>query len=203
MKKQRNKKTTLRASCLYVIILHLLLPLLLANFLFDWKIKNRTQYLKPVMEIEEEIYKDFGNNENCREFKDGIYLCSDNSRFNIEEFEDELEEPSGEEVKVIEIESVWEGTASYYSRAGCVGCHPQMIMANGEPLDDSKLTVAFNRAPLGSKLLVSNLSNGKSVEVETTDTGGFESLGRIVDLSLATKEAIECNDLCQVRVKAL
>jgi rare lipoprotein A len=94
----------------------------------------------------------------------------------------------------------WSGEASYYSRSECVGCDPNMIMANGQPLDDSKLTVAFNKAELGSAAMVVNKANNKSVIARVTDTGGFEKLGRIIDLSLATKEATGCSDLCQVEV---
>lgn len=95
------------------------------------------------------------------------------------------------------------GLASYYSRAGCLGCSENMIMANGEPLDDSKVTVAYNRAPLNSYVTVTNRDNGKSVTAKVTDTGGFEnvSIPKIVDLSVATKEALECASTCRVEVK--
>jgi len=98
---------------------------------------------------------------------------------------------------------IWSGTASYYSREGCVGCSPTLTMANGEPLDDTKLTVAFNKAPLNSYVEITNISNGQSVTAKVTDTGGFEKLNRIIDLGLATKNAIGCGDLCEVEVKAL
>lgn len=98
-------------------------------------------------------------------------------------------------------EPVWRGTASYYSRAGCLGCHPQMIMANGQPLDDTKPTIAFNQLPLNSWVSVTNNFTGQEIVVQVTDTGGFESLGRIADLNLATKEAINCTDLCEVTIR--
>lgn len=95
------------------------------------------------------------------------------------------------------------GLASYYSRAGCVGCSPNLSMANGQPLDDSRLTVAFNRAPLGTMVKITNVQTGASVIAETTDRGGFEKLPvpKIVDLSVATKEAIGCSDICQVEIE--
>lgn len=92
------------------------------------------------------------------------------------------------------------GIASYYSRVGCLGCSETMTMANGEPLDDTKLTVAFNKAPLNHFIDVNNMANGKSVKVKVTDRGGFERHGRIIDLSVATKEAIGCTDLCKVEI---
>lgn len=108
-------------------------------------------------------------------------------------------EPTPEVVE----KNIHTGIASYYSRSGCIGCHPQMIMANGQPLDDSALTVAFNRSRLGSKVKITNLRNDQSIVATVTDTGGFERLGRIVDLTVATKDAIGCNDLCNVTVEVI
>lgn len=95
----------------------------------------------------------------------------------------------------------WEGIASYYSRDGCLGCSNNLIMANGQTLDDNALTVAFNKVPLNSYVLITNMINGDQVKAKVTDTGGFEKLGRIIDLSVATKEIINCSDLCEVRVE--
>ena len=94
----------------------------------------------------------------------------------------------------------WYGTASYYSIDGCVGCNDRRIMANGVRLDDNIATVAFNKLPLGSTVRIRNLKNDMIVTVEVTDTGGFERLGRIADLSLKTKRMINCEDLCLVEV---
>ena len=96
--------------------------------------------------------------------------------------------------------TVYKGVASYYSRAGCVGCSPTLTMANGETLDDNAITVAYNHAPLNSYVSVTNDQNGKTVTARVTDTGGFNRLGRIIDLTPATKSAIACNDLCHVTV---
>lgn len=82
------------------------------------------------------------------------------------------------------------GLASYYSRSGCLGCSKTLTMANGEPLDDSKLTVAYNRAPLNSFIKITNVKNGAIVTAKITDRGGFERHGKIVDLSVATKNAL-------------
>ena len=94
----------------------------------------------------------------------------------------------------------WQGVASYYSRSGCVGCSPSMTMANGFPLRDESYTVAFNRLPLGSFVFVRNLKNGKAVPAVVTDRGGFEKLGRIIDVTEAVRDYIECADLCRVEV---
>lgn len=92
------------------------------------------------------------------------------------------------------------GIASYYSRAGCVGCSKTLTMANGEPLDDTKVTAAYNRAPLNHFVDVTNVKNGTTVRVKVTDRGGFERLGRVIDLSVAAKTALGCTDLCHVTV---
>ena len=92
------------------------------------------------------------------------------------------------------------GIASYYSRAGCVGCSKTLTMANGQVLNDSGLTVAFNRVPLNTFVTVTNPKTSLSVRAKVTDRGGFEKLGRIIDLTIATRDAIGCGHLCKVRV---
>jgi rare lipoprotein A (peptidoglycan hydrolase) len=62
------------------------------------------------------------------------------------------------------------------------------------------MTLAFNQLSLGSKVTVTNIQTGNSQEAEVTDTGGFERLGRIADLSKGLKEAINCTDLCEVEI---
>lgn len=94
----------------------------------------------------------------------------------------------------------WSGTASYYSEDGCVGCSENLTMANGKRFDEDAMTLAFNRLPLGTWVKVSNTLTGKSSIAEVTDTGGFERLGRIADLSKGLKEAIGCGDLCKVEI---
>lgn len=91
---------------------------------------------------------------------------------------------------------VLEGIASYYSRAGCLGCNPLFVMANGQVLDDSALTMAIGahlKHLVGYQARVTNLANGQSVVVRITDTGGFyqDKYGnRVADLTIGTKQAI-------------
>lgn len=92
------------------------------------------------------------------------------------------------------------GKASYYSVAGCLGCSPTLTMANGERLDDTRTTVAYNHAPLNSYLTVTNDKTGKNVRAKVTDRGGFERHGKIIDLSVATRDAIGCGDVCNVTI---
>lgn len=102
----------------------------------------------------------------------------------------------------------WHGIASYYSRAGCLGCSKNMIMANGEPLDDTKLTIAMPTSVvrkyklLDTRVTVRNITTGDRVTAKVTDTGGFAKYGRIADLSLAVKRAVRCGDLCDIEVVA-
>ena len=95
---------------------------------------------------------------------------------------------------------VWEGVASYYSEAGCIGCSPTLTMANGERLDDNKPTVAFNKLPLGSMVRVINQDNNMFIDVEVTDTGGFHRHGKIMDLNLKAKKMLSCADTCKVKI---
>lgn len=106
-----------------------------------------------------------------------------------------------QEVLAVEDSQSWTGLASFYNWAGCLGCNPKRIMANGKPLVDSNLTLAFQRLPLGSKVRVTNLRNNMFVVAEVTDRGGYEALGRIADLSEGTKDAINCSDLCKVKIE--
>lgn len=103
---------------------------------------------------------------------------------------------------------VMEGEASYYSRAGCLGCDPQVIMANGQPLNDGALTMAIGadkKQFVGRSARVTSLATGKSVVVRITDTGGFYQAKyghRVADLTIATKQAIGMNGgVGQVRVE--
>lgn len=76
-------------------------------------------------------------------------------------------------------------------------------MANGRPLADEALTVAFNKLPLGSIVHITNVKNGASVSAEVADTGGFERHGRIIDLTPAVRDALRCGGLCEVIVDKL
>lgn len=96
------------------------------------------------------------------------------------------------------------GIASYYSVAGCIGCSPTLTMANGERLSDTALTVALAPANFrtykNQMVKIKNTKNGKFVYAKVTDSGGFAKYGRVADLSLATKLAIECSSLCKVEI---
>lgn len=98
----------------------------------------------------------------------------------------------------------WKGYVSYYSRAGCLGCSKNLIMANGEPLDDSRSTIAFNWLPMNTKVRITNLNNGRVTVAVVADTGGFNSLNRIADLTLAVANELETKtDISLVLIEQL
>lgn len=95
------------------------------------------------------------------------------------------------------------GLASFYSRKGCLGCREDRLMANGHPLDDTKATVAYNRVALNTMVKITNIKTGKTVNAKVTDRGGFERHGKIVDLSVKTRDLLGCGHVCQVEVGEL
>lgn len=111
------------------------------------------------------------------------------------------------EVKPVPKTTRLQGTASYYSRAGCLGCSENLTMANGETLDDTRLTIALTPETVSAhKLLndevrVINVNNGQEVYAKVTDTGGFAKYNRVADLGVAVKEAISCTSLCEVVIE--
>ena len=76
--------------------------------------------------------------------------------------------------------------------------------ATGEIFDETKMTAAHKTLPLGTKAKVTNVKNGKSVEVEINDRGPYAE-GRIIDLSQAAAAAIGIVDrgVATVRVESM
>lgn len=64
------------------------------------------------------------------------------------------------------------------------------IMADGSPYSPKALTCASWHLKLGQRVLVTNISSGKSVVVTCTDRGPHKRLKRLIDLSRAAFEAI-------------
>ena len=89
-----------------------------------------------------------------------------------------------EAAPAIKPKTVQRGEASWYG-PGLRG----KKTASGERFDQAELTAAHRTFPLGSKAKVTNLKNGKTVEVEITDRGPFVE-GRIIDLSKAAAEKL-------------
>ena len=76
--------------------------------------------------------------------------------------------------------------------------------ASGEVFDQHGLSAAHPTLPLGTRIVVTNLENGKSVEVRVNDRGPFAK-GRILDLSHAAAEGIGLLDhgTAQVLVESI
>ena len=62
--------------------------------------------------------------------------------------------------------------------------------ASGEKFDMYDMTAAHRTYPFGTRLRVTNLDNGKSVEVRVNDRGPFAK-GRILDVSLKAAKKLE------------
>ena len=60
------------------------------------------------------------------------------------------------------------GVCSYYARM-----HNGHVTAGGEKFDSNAMTAAHRSLPMGTKLKVTNLANGKSVVVTVNDRGPF------------------------------
>jgi rare lipoprotein A len=77
------------------------------------------------------------------------------------------------------------GKASWYGPQ-----HQGKRTASGEIFDHALFTAAHPTLPFGTRIKVTNLANGKSVEVKINDRGPFID-NRIIDLSLAAAKALE------------
>ena len=72
--------------------------------------------------------------------------------------------------------------------------------ANGEQMNPNELTAAHRSLPFGTRVLVENLNNGRSVVVRINDRGPFIG-GRIIDLSKAAAAYIGMINSGTVKVR--
>ena len=95
--------------------------------------------------------------------------------------------------------SVQTGQASWYGKA-----FAGKPTASGEIFNDELLTAAHRSLPLGTKVRVTNIANGKSVEVKVNDRGPYAG-GRIIDLSRAAARALGMieDGLIEVRLETI
>jgi len=70
------------------------------------------------------------------------------------------------------------GLASYYGHQ-----YHGRTTASGETYDENSLTAAHRTLPFGTRVRVTNLTNGREVVLRINDRGPFIS-GRIIDVSL-------------------
>ena len=85
------------------------------------------------------------------------------------------------------------GVASFYDDEGT-------LTANGEAFNLNAMTAAHPSLPFGTKLRVTNVSNGRSVVVRINDRGPFVP-GRVVDVSVAAAEKLGMTDPGTAKVK--
>ena len=91
-----------------------------------------------------------------------------------------------------------EGMASVYSKD-----FDGKRTASGERYDSRALTAAHRTLPLGTRIRVTNLDNGKSVRVRVNDRGPHVR-GRIVDLSSSAAAALGFSTgVARVRIEVL
>ncbi|MHB2209783.1 septal ring lytic transglycosylase RlpA family protein [Methylobacterium sp. CM6257] len=69
--------------------------------------------------------------------------------------------------------------------------------ANGERFNTHALTAAHRTLPFGTKVRVTNKSNGRSVVVRINDRGPYVG-GRVIDLSNASARALGMSGLAKV-----
>jgi rare lipoprotein A len=91
------------------------------------------------------------------------------------------------------------GKATYYSRRA-TGARS----ASGERIHHDSLTCAHRKYPFGTILRVTNLSNGRQVDVRVTDRGPY-GRGKIIDLSYAAAKELGmlAQGICMVEVEVV
>jgi len=107
----------------------------------------------------------------------------------------QIADPVAAEEKIFK--AIGQGTASYYGRelAG-------NRTASGERFNPHGFTAAHRTLPLGTKLRVTNVANGRSVIVRVNDRGPFVGR-RLIDVSLGAAQEIQMvrSGTAQVRLE--
>ena len=88
------------------------------------------------------------------------------------------------------------GVASYYWQGH--------LTASGEVFDKRAMTAAHKTLPLGSRVRVTNLANGRSAVVRINDRGPFVA-GRVIDVSEGAADVLGMRQsgLAPVRVEPI
>lgn len=69
----------------------------------------------------------------------------------------------------------------------------------GKRLVDHAMVAAHKTLPCGSVVTVTNLANGRRVQVTIVDRGPYKK-GRVIDLTQGAARAIGCKGLCRVAI---
>lgn len=94
------------------------------------------------------------------------------------------QKPRAAQVAFAPVRSAMSGIASWYGP----GFHGNRS-ASGEVYNQNAMTAAHRSLPFGTKVVVTNLNNGRSVVVRINDRGPFVR-GRVIDLSAAAARAL-------------
>ncbi len=109
----------------------------------------------------------------------------------------------GEPVDVSAVEEpaldVLTGRASYYAESLAGN-----LTASGEPYEPDSLVAAHRDLPFGTRIRVTNLRNGRSVQLRVIDRGPFVD-GRVLDVSRRAAELLGFvkRGLTRVRIEVL
>ena len=87
------------------------------------------------------------------------------------------------------------GRASWYGKQ-----HHGRITASGETFDMYGLTAAHAALPLGTRLLVTNVANGRAVVVRVNDRGPVRG-DRVLDLSYGAARALHAVEAGVIEVR--
>ena len=96
-------------------------------------------------------------------------------------------------------------TSSVADQAGIASVYSHesgSATANGGKLNREALTAAHRTLPFGSKVTITNKSNGRSVVVTINDRGPFVR-GRIIDVSPAAARSLGFSGVAQVTIDAV
>jgi len=122
-------------------------------------------------------------------------------RSNLPEKQETRKERSVPETKFEKMDNKWVqyGVASWYG-----GEFHGRATSSGEVYDMYQLTCAHNTLPLGTTVMVTNLENGRSLELKVNDRGPFVK-ERIIDVSYAAAQMLGmwANGTAPVKVEVI
>lgn len=98
------------------------------------------------------------------------------------------------------VSAVQHGKASWYG----VRCNGGTRTASGERLSNGAATAAHKTLPMGTKVRVTNLANGKTEVVRINDRGPYTK-GRVIDVTegVAQRLGFYSNGIVSVKVEVL
>lgn len=101
---------------------------------------------------------------------------------------------------------LWMGRIAFPPSSGVASIYwEDTYDARGKRYKPWQISCAHRTEYFGSKLVVTNLANGKSVICPVQDRGPYKN-GRVIDLSVGAADAIDCSlreGLCNVMVHRL